>query len=551
MQKYRRNVILLCTIILFVYLPSAFGWQAPASAPALAPNSTATLSTDERTIADRVKVETVTEVTSTLSASFMQGRGTASPGGERAARYIADRFAALNLKPLGGNNSYLQEVKFISKEFKPESNVKVGDATLKFVDDFIVVPTPGGPSNASGELVFAGYGVSSPDVKRDDFAGLDLKGKIVVLIGGKPKDIKDEDWAKVSQPPVVISSLLSRGVAGVILTNFNQGGNTYKDLAKYLTRRSVTLDTGNALPAAGPAILIMSNEAGEKLFAGSNTTLAQVVEKGEKNEPIACVLKQSANINVTLGQTPGVGHNVVAILEGSDPKLKEEAISYSAHYDAFGIGKDGQVYAGAADNALGVGMLVSIAEAFAKGPRPKRSIIFMAVTGEEYGLLGAEYWVAHPTWPLDKLGADINFDGIGTEVYGSVKRVHGFGQDLSTLGKTLQEVVTAMGNEVMPDPFPEENVFYRSDHFSFVKKGIPAIMLLGFPGGDMSAAIARAKKWLETDYHNAGDTVHADWVWEGAQTIATTGMLMGWRIANLDAQPAWLPNSPFQRPSAK
>jgi len=245
-------------------------------------------------------------------------------------------------------------------------------------------------------------------------------------------------------------------------------------------------------------------------------------------------------------------NNVVGVLEGSDAKLKEEALVFSAHYDAYGL-DNGRIYPGAADNALGTATITAIAEALVKAfptpaSRPRRSIIFLSVTGEEYGLFGSEYWVQHPTWPLEKVAADINFDGIGTEIYGPVKRVVGFGAEHSDLGSVFEDVVAATENIVTPDPMPEENAFVRSDHYGFVKKGVPALMLLGGPAGDVSLWIPRAKKWLETDYHSPSDTVKPDWNWTGPHTLAQVGMIIGLRVANTDAMPMWRTTSPFNKP---
>src|SRR5687767_3596716 len=194
-------------------------------------------------------------------------------------------------------------------------------------------------------------------------------------------------------------------------------------------------------------------------------------------------------------------------------------------------------------------------EAFTKAypkptSRPRRSIIFLAVTGEEYGLFGAEHWVKNPTWPLEKVAANINFDGIGTEVYAPVKRIVAFGAEHSDLGAVFEDVTVATGNIVTPDPMPEENAFVRSDHYAFVKQGVPALMLMGGPGGDVSAWLPRARKWLDTDYHSPNDTIKPDWDWTGPPTLAKVGMIIGLRVANADAMPAWLPTSRFNKPRA-
>jgi Zn-dependent M28 family amino/carboxypeptidase len=259
-------------------------------------------------------------------------------------------------------------------------------------------------------------------------------------------------------------------------------------------------------------------------------------------------LKKSASITVRLRKGKGAGSNVVGFLEGSDPVLKSEAVVYSAHYDAWGVTNSNRVYHGAADNGLGVGQLMAVAEAMAQATaRPRRSIIFLAVTGEEYGLYGSQYWVDNSTWKLKKVAADLNFDGMGTEVYGPVGTLVGYGAEHSSLGEILNNIAGAAGLKIIPDPMPDEKTFYRSDHYSFAKRGVPSLMLLGAPAGDTSLWIDRMKKWEKADYHQPTDTIRPDWNWDGPKTVAAIGAVMGLRIANDDQLPSWLPSSPFNR----
>jgi len=298
-------------------------------------------------------------------------------------------------------------------------------------------------------------------------------------------------------------------------------------------------------------MLLVSSGAMEKIFAGNELTFAQTLEKAKTGEMVSRDLGKMATLALRTKLEEATSSNVVGVLEGSDAKLKEEAVVYTAHYDAYGIDGAGKIFPGAADNALGTATITAIAEAFSKvkaSERPRRSIIFLAVTGEEYGLLGAEHWVKNPTWPLEKIAADINFDGIGTEVYAPVKRIVGFGAEHSDLGTVFEDVSVATGNIVTADPMPEENAFVRSDHYAFVKQGVPALMLMGGPEGDPSMWIPRMKKWLETDYHSPSDTVKPDWNWTGPQTLAQVGLVIGLRVANADSMPAWRSTSPFNRP---
>jgi Zn-dependent M28 family amino/carboxypeptidase len=220
---------------------------------------------------------------------------------------------------------------------------------------------------------------------------------------------------------------------------------------------------------------------------------------------------------------------------------------FSAHYDAYGKEGD-KIYHGAADNALGTAEMLAVAEAFSKSPnKPKRSLIFLAVTGEEYGLYGSAYWSKKPTWDIKKVAGNLNLDGIGTEVYGPVKTFVGFGAEHSTIGIILDDVSGAFGIKVIPDPMPDEKIFYRSDHYSFVERGVPALMLLGAPEGDPQKWIDRSKLWEKTDYHQPGDIIQKDWSWEGAKTVADVMGIMGWRLANADTMPSWLGNSRFAK----
>ncbi len=533
-------------LALLLSAPSAFG-QATAVA---AKPAAAALTPAEQKAAALVKVETIREVTTALSAKEMEGRGTAQPGGERAAKYIADRFAKLGLKPLGDTGSYLQAIQFKSSQPLSESVVKAGDAALAFGTEFVPAPPYLSElSEATGGLVFVGYGVASPELKRDDFAGLDVKGKVVVVVAGRPKNVDEAAWKQTGGTQGAIMGLLGKGAAAVIVGNFGTKQQPFALLGTYLTRRRAALADTPDPPFKLPPIILAGDSGMEKIFAGTGATYAETLAKAEGGEAVSKDLNKPAAISIRAKRETGTGSNVVGLLEGSDPKLKDQAVVYTAHYDAYGIDSQGRIFPGAADNALGVAEIISIAEAFTKSTtKPKRSLIFLAVTGEEHGLLGAEHWVAHPTWPLEKVAADLNFDGIGTEVYGPVKRVVGFGAEHSDLGPVLEAVVAANGGQIAPDPLPEEKVFYRSDHYAFVKKGVPAVMLLGGPEGEVAPWLARARKWMETDYHQPTDIIGPDWHWDGARTVAVIGLVMGMRVSDTEAMPVWLQTSPFNKP---
>jgi hypothetical protein len=541
----RAPLALLLSVSLFA--SAAFG-QATAVATQPAPSLTAA----EREASARVKVETIRQVTTELAAREMEGRGTAQPGGERAAKYIADKFSKMGLKPLGDAGSFLQAINFKTTQPLPDSSFKAGDADLKAGADFLALPPYSAEqSDASGNLVFIGYGVTSTELKRDDLAGLDVKGKIAVVLRGRPKNVDDAAWRKAASQMALGMNVIGRGATAIVFANVGTAQQPFSVIANYLTRRRAVLADAPESPTKLPPIIAVSDEGAEKLFSGSGMTYAEALAKAENGEMVSRDLNKQATISVRVKKETAVGYNVAGILEGSDPKLKEQAVVYTAHYDAYGVDAKGQIFPGAADNALGVGEIMAIAEAFTKSKqKPRRSIIFLAVTGEEHGLLGARYWVSHPTWPLEKVAANLNFDGIGTEVYAPVKRVIGYGAEHSDLGAVFEAVVVANGATTAPDPVPEERVFYRSDHYAFVQKGVPALMFLGGPAGDVAQWIARAKKWMETDYHQPADIVRPEWHWDGARALAAIGLVTGMRVANADAMPAWLPSSPLNKPRA-
>ena len=548
---------LLSALLAFTLLSSsALAWAQGAATAVATRKAAATLTAAERKATAQVKLETIREVTTTLSSKEFEGRGTAQPGGDRAASYLAARFAKLGLKPGGENGGYLQSIKFRSAQVLPSTSVKIGDVALIHGEDYVIYPPYTSEQvDGSGGVVFAGYGVVSTELKRDDFGGLDVKDKVVIILGGQPTSVDAAAWRRATNTQARAMNLFSRGATAVMVANAGTPAQPFATIANYLSRRRVSLASTPAPMFKIPPVLLVSNAAMEKVFAGSPMTFEQTLEKAKTGEMISRDLGKNATLALRFKLEEATGSNVVGVLEGSDAKLKEEAVVYSAHYDAYGIEGDGRIFPGAADNALGTATITAIAEAIVKAfpkpsSRPQRSIIFLAVTGEEYGLFGAEHWVRNPTWPLDKVAADINFDGIGTEVYGPVKSIVGFGAEHSDLGAVFADVTAATGNTVAPDPMPEENAFVRSDHFAFVKKGVPALMLMGGPAGDVSIWIPRAKKWLETDYHSPSDTVKPDWNWTGPQTLGQVGLIIGLRVANAPNMPQWLTTSPFNQPRA-
>ena len=503
------------------------------------------LSATETALAEKISVETIKDLTVALSAPEMQGRGTMQAGGEKAANYIADRFQKLGLKPLGDKGTYLQKIDFKETVFAPETAFKIGDETLKFGTDFAVAPFSAGNKSASGEMVFVGYAIVVDRMKRNDLGDVNLQGKIAVILEGPPSNIPKKDWVKAKAQQLFVQNLWRKSVSGVVVIAHGREETPVSQMIDYSSRRQISLENEEDSSSQMPPFLYVGGNGAEKLFAKSGTTLKDALAKAEMNDFKPIKLNQKASVTSKMKKSKGTGNNVVGYLEGSDATLKAEAVLFSAHYDGYGM-ENGRIFSGAADNALGVAEILSIAEAYSKiEVKPKRSVIFLAVTGEEYGLYGSKHWAKKPTWDIKKVAANLNLDGIGTEVYAPVKTFVGFGAEHSTLGAMLTDVSGAFGIKVIPDPMPDEKIFYRSDHYSFVEKGVPALMLLGAPEGDPQKWIDRSKLWEKTDYHNTGDVVKSDWDWSGAQTVAVVMGIMGWRISDSATMPEWLPSSRF------
>lgn len=534
-QKQQKQKFALLLLLIFSLFGQSFAQTAVEGAK---------LSAIENELAEKIRVETIKEITAALSADDMQGRGTMQAGGEKAANFIADRFQKLGLKPLGDKGSYLQKIEF--KEIvAAETMFKVGDDSLNFGTDFALLPQNNGNKDVSGDMVFVAYGIQAKSINRDDLNGVDISGKVVVLLEGPPANIPVEAWKKQKASRLFVRNLIMKGASALVYIGHGREEHPPEESISYFSRRQITMPNEEGFPPQIPPFVYVSAKGAEKLFAKSGVSLKEALAQAENNNFKPFKLNQKAKIVAKYKTTKGTSSNVAGYIEGSDPKLKEEAVLFSAHYDAYGM-ENGKIYHGAADNALGVAEMISVAEAFSKmETKPKRSLVFLAVTGEEYGLYGSKYWAKKPTWDIKKVAADLNLDGIGTEVYAPVKTVVGFGAEHSTIGTMLEDVSAVFGITVIPDPIPDEKIFYRSDHYSFVERGVPSLMLLGAPAGDKEIWIKRSKDWEKGDYHQPGDVIQPDWAWEGAETVAEVMGIMGIRIANSDKMPEWLPTSRF------
>lgn len=523
---------------------SLLGGQTLAQTAAPAKSN---LSPAETEIVEKVTVASIKDATSALTAPEMEGRGTMQPGGDKAANWIAEKFRQFGLKPLGDKGSYLQKIDFKETVLTSETSLSIGDEAMKVGTDFGIAPFSFGNKSANGEMVFVAFAIDADSMKKNDLRGVNFNGKIAVMVEGPPTSVSKRAWDDSKAQQIFIRNLMmQQGIAGVIVIGNGREERPPEMMIDYYSRRQIqTSDETVGSPA--PPFLYVSGQAAEKLFAKSGVSLKDALAQAEREDFKAFNLKQKAKISIKLKTAKGAASNVVGYLEGSDPKLKEEAIVFSAHYDAYGM-ENGKIYPGAADNALGTAEMLAVAEAYSKAStKPKRSMVFLAVTGEEYGLYGSRYWAKKPTWDVKKIAANLNLDTVGTEIYAPVKTIVGYGAEHSSLGAMLADVSANYGIKIVPDPVPSEKVFYRSDHYSFVERGVPALMLFGAPEGDIQATVKRMKEWEKTDYHMPTDTIRTDWAWEGAETVAEVMGILGWRISETAKPPEWLTTSRFAK----
>ncbi len=514
--------------------------QAAAPAPAQ-------LSGIELELADKITIPMIKEMTTVLSSPEMEGRGTGQAGGDKAANWIADRFKALGLKPLGDKGTYLQKVDFKETVTTSETAFSFGEHSLVHGSDFALMPMNNGNKSVSGELIFVSYGIQSKQAGIDMLKGVSLSGKVIVMLEGPPPGFPKKSWQEQKAHMSIFRALVGAGASAIVFIGMGHEEHPPDEMISYVSRRQLTRPDETGYPAQVPPIVYVGGKGTEKLFSRSDVSLKDALDLAATREFKPIDLKQKAKIVAKYETKKVSANNVVGYLEGSDPKLKSEAVLFSAHYDAYGK-ENGKIYAGAADNALGTAEMLAVAEAYSKASqKPKRSMVFLAVTGEEYGLYGSKYWAKDPTWDIKKVAANLNLDGIGSEVYGPVRTMVGYGAEHSSLGAMLADVAPAFQVNVIPDPMPDEKVFYRSDHYSFVERGVPALMLLGAPAGEKEVWMKRIKDWEKTDYHQPGDVIQPNWAWAGPETVAEIMAILGWRISETEVMPTWLGTSRFAK----
>lgn len=495
------------------------------------------LSKDEKKLTKSLNVKTIERLTRELSDDKLEGRGTLQRGGDMAAGWIAEQMKRMGLKPLGDNGTYLQSMPLVETVFTDESSVTLNGQKLTYAKDWSA-PLLLGNIKMERPLIFVGHGFVSDELGRNDLKDADLKGKIAVLIDGPPRNYTTAKWKEITDKTSAIPLLLQRGAAGVLLAGNGRGIYKPAFIVDQTGRRNIaTVDKAKELSPI--PIMFLGEDAAARLFEGADLNIAEAMDDASDLEFQPMDLKPKIKIDLKIKQTQANAHNVVGYIEGSDPVLKREAVIFTAHYDGFGL-LNGKIYNGAADNAIGNGEMLAVAEAFSKlKVKPRRSLIFLSTTAEEYGLVGGRHYAANPTWDITKIAADLNLDGIGTEIMGPIKDMIAFGADYSTLGPMFNDVARSYNITPMEDPLPEQGIFGRSDHYPFVLRGVPALMLVGSPEATKEGFVKRFNAFEEAKYHEPTDDVYNDWYWQGAKTVSDMMGILGYRIAQADKMPAF------------
>lgn len=543
--------------------------QQQTAEPAKDSATSAAIPAELKPALDSIKAEEILNHTKTLSSDEYEGRGPATRGEELTVKYLTEQFQRMGLKPGNPDGTYTQKVPLVGMKAEPTVSVTAGDKpiAMKFPDDYVAVSRRNVPEVKvdSSDLVFVGYGIVAPEYGWDDYKGIDVKGKTIVML--------------INDPPVAVpndpNTLDEKMFKGKAMTYYGRWTSKYEIASEKGAAAAIIIH--ETAPAGYPYEVVkgswgqenfdikspdknmgrvaveswITNDKAREIFtaAGQDYEALKKAAVSKEFKPVPLNAKMSATVKNTLRDVES--QNVVAKIEGSDPALKNEYVVYTAHWDHLGKNdklQGDQIYNGALDNASGTAQMMEIAEAFTKLPTPpKRSVVFLAVTAEEKGLLGAKYYASNPLYPLDKTLANINIDGVNQ--WGRTGDIVIVGDGNSTLDDLTREVASAQGRTVKPDPEPEKGFYYRSDHFEFAKQGVPALYTdTGTEYKDKPADYGTKKRdeYTNNDYHKPSDEVKADWDLSGAVEDAQLLTAVGYRVAQGDKYPEWKPGTEFK-----
>lgn len=507
----------------------------------------------ENRAVDLVVADNIKKHVAYLADDALEGRMTGEEGYDKAAAYVAEFFEELGLTP-GGNDGWYQTVTFQSYKLDTESARVVAhrdgkDIELAYRDDFgMYADKVRDEKSVRAEVVYAGFGVHAPERGYSDYDGLDVDGKIVAIFSGGPSTLESTERAYYTSSQVKSREAYSRGAVGFIslISRRSEENYPWEQLKARMGKRasmtwlSETGDAANYWPE-GLGSIYLNPEASKELFSGTPISFEEARDATESNTVASVPLGFEVTIETKTTFDELTSPNVIGIVRGTDPELADEYVVYTGHLDHVGIGTevDGdKIYNGAYDNAMGIALMMEAARSFAAKP-PKRSVMFIALTGEERGLLGSDYFVNYPTVPIDSIVANINLD-MPLFLF-PVADLVAFGSEHSSLVEPVEKAANKEGFTLTPDPIPEEGLFRRSDQYSFVRAGIPAIYLIpGFTSLDPEIdGEALFNEHLKEHYHKPSDDLGRPVDWESAERFGRANTRIGFEIANDPERPRW------------
>jgi Zn-dependent M28 family amino/carboxypeptidase len=525
---------------------------------------------DIATAAKKLSGANVLEHIKVLASDEFEGRSPGSPGEARTVAYLVDQFRKLGLKPGNPNGTYVQDVPLVGfQATQRQGAIRLKDETipLNSSDAWMAVSRRFVPEIrvTDSDVVFVGYGVVAPEYGWDDYKGVDVRGKTVVMLINDPAVPDPADASKLDPSSFKGKAMTYYGrwtykyeiasekgaAACLIVHETGPAGYPYQVVVGSWGRENFDLpaaDNNASRPAVEAWIALDTAKA---LFKASGLDFDGLKAAAARRDfhPVPLPAKADFAIANTLRKIDS--KNVIARLEGSDPTLKDETVVYTAHWDHLGRDanlKGDQIYNGAADNASGTAALLEIARGYTLlSPPPKRSIVFLAVTAEEKGLLGAKYYATHPLYPLERTLANINMDVIN--LWGKTTDIVSVGLGNTTLDDLLGEAASAQGRTIGGDPEPEKGAFYRSDHFEFAKLGVPALNAkagIEYVGKPPGYGQQKREEYTQNDYHKVTDEVKPGWDLAGAEQDMELLMGVGYRVAESSRFPEWKPGTEFK-----
>jgi Zn-dependent M28 family amino/carboxypeptidase len=489
-----------------------------------------------------------------LSSDLLEGRGTGQRGGDIAADYMATQFALYGLKPAGDNGTYLQKVPMVGVQTEPDTTFSLKPAKghamdLKLGDDYVVSNQTQQPtSDLNADIVYVGYGIVAPEYNWDDYKNADVRGKVLLMLVNEPpsddpKFFKGNALTYYGRWTYKYEEAARKGAAGVILIHKT-------DMASYgwdVVRNSWSNEQDYLRDDDAPKLTArawIQLDIARKLATDSGMDLDKMMTDARSRDFQPVPLHAKLNAHIVSKVRPFESNNVIAILPGSSPKLKNEAVMYTAHYDHLGIipNQPGDnIYNGALDNATGCGILLEIARAYSVAPgKPPRSIIFASVTAEEKGLLGSEYLGKHPPIPAGKITLDLNYDDVPP--LGAPEEVEVSGAERTTFYPIVQATAKDFRLTIRPDARPEAGHYYRSDHFSLARVGVPAFSInegMKYKGHDEAWGKAQAEEYNKKHYHQPSDEYQPGMDFTGDAVMARFGFALGWKAAIEPQEVGW------------